>query len=101
MATVHWLPFTESQPLQLLKVEPEAGAAVSATEVPSSNAAEQVTPQLIPDGELVTVPDPAPVLETVRVRWTGGVSEKLAVTDRFAFIATVHWLPLTESQPLQ
>src|SRR4051794_2388285 len=99
IATVHWLPFTESQPLQLLNVDPDAAAAVSVTELPSLNWAEQVAPQLIPDGELVTVPEPLPALEAVKVRWTGGENVKLAPTDRFAFIATVHWLPFTESQP--
>ena len=84
--TVHWLPLVESQPLQPAKVDPAAAAAVSVTEVPSLNCAEQVEPQLTPLGELVTVPEPVPDLETVSVRW--GV--KVAVTALSAPIATVH-----------
>ena len=37
MLTVHWLPFTESQPVQLLKNEPALGVAVRVTEVPLTN----------------------------------------------------------------
>lgn len=34
IVTVHWLPEVESQPLQLVKVEPDAAVAVSVTTVP-------------------------------------------------------------------
>src|SRR2546422_7866356 len=54
-------------PLQPLKVEPAAGAAVSVTEVPLANAAEQVVPQETPAGALVMVPVPAPLGLTVSV----------------------------------
>jgi hypothetical protein len=54
-------------PDQPLNNEPELGVAVSVTRVPSLNFAEQVPPQAIPDGELVTVPDPDPDLATVKV----------------------------------
>src|SRR6266850_7627230 len=54
-------------PLQPVKVEPAAGAAVSVTIVPVVNDAEQVVPQAMPAGVLVTVPLPAPALETVSV----------------------------------
>jgi hypothetical protein len=40
--------------------EPESGVAVRVTVVPSLYVAEQVDPQLIPTGELETVPVPAP-----------------------------------------
>jgi hypothetical protein len=40
---------------------------VSVTDVPSANAAEQVAPQSIPAGELVTEPEPVPALLTVNV----------------------------------
>ncbi|PYM68547.1 MAG: hypothetical protein DME11_00055, partial [Candidatus Rokuibacteriota bacterium] len=53
-------------PLQPVKVEPAAGAAVSVTAVPLVKLAEQVAPQVIPAGLLVTVPVPA--LETVRAK---------------------------------
>jgi hypothetical protein len=57
-----------------------------------------VAPQLIPGGELVTVPVPVPFRLTVSV-----LSEdvKVAVTLRFAVIATVQVLAETESQPDQ
>ena len=58
-------------PLQPLKVEPAAGAAVSVTAVPLAKLAEQVTPQVMPVGALVTVPAPVPAFETVSAK--GGV----------------------------
>src|SRR5262245_6230958 len=54
-------------PLQPVNVEQAAAAAVSVTDVPVVYEAEQVVPQLMPAGMLVTVPAPAPALETVRV----------------------------------
>jgi hypothetical protein len=48
-------------------MEPEAAVAVSVTGVPPLYVAEQVEPQLMPDGKLVTVPVPVPVLLTVSV----------------------------------
>jgi hypothetical protein len=51
---------------------------VSVTDVPSTNAAEQVEPQSIPVGELVTVPEPVPALLIVNVCVT---SVNVAVTD--------------------
>ena len=55
-------------PLQPLKVEPAAGAAVSVTAVPLAKLAAQVAPQVIPAGELVTVPLPVPAGVTVRMK---------------------------------
>ena len=54
-------------PDQLRKREPAAGVAVSVTVVPFEYVATQVGPQLMPAGELVTVPLPAPVFVTVSV----------------------------------
>src|ERR1700742_3769606 len=67
----------EQAPLQV-SVAPLAGAAASATAVPSSNFAEQVPGQLMPAGVEVTVPEPATV--TVSVCWvaTGVSSSKSA-----------------------
>jgi hypothetical protein len=72
IVTVHCLLSveTESQPLQLLTVEPLAGVAVRVTTVPRRNVAVQVVPQLIPGGSLVTVPLPVPALVTVSVKFT-------------------------------
>ena len=55
-------------PVQPLKVEPATGAAVSVTAVPLAKLAEHVAPQLMPAGELVTVPLPVPAGVTVRVK---------------------------------
>jgi len=63
-ATVHCAPLTASHPLQPAKVEVAPGAAVKTTCAPPSNRAEQVEPQVIPPGVLVTVPDPLPARTT-------------------------------------
>ena len=55
-------------PLQPVKVEPAAGVAVRVMVVPLAKLAEQVAPQLIPAGELVTVPLPVPAGVTVRAK---------------------------------
>jgi len=62
------VPVPVQLPLQPLKDEPAAGVAVSVTPVPLANAAEHVTPQLMPAGELVTVPVPAPAVLTLSVK---------------------------------
>ena len=54
------------------------GAALSVTCVPVAKLAEQVAPQSMPDGLLVTRPAPAPVLAIDNV--LVGISAKLAVT---------------------
>jgi hypothetical protein len=77
---------TELQPLQLSTNEPELGVAVSVT-VPGLNEAEQVLPQLIPDGLLVTVPLPAPDFVTVSVNVAAA---NVTLTVRLLFIITVH-----------
>ena len=90
------LPVPEQPPpLQPVKVDPAAGEAVKVTTVPLGKAAEQVTPQEMPAGVLLMVPDPAPALLTV--------SEKLgraknAVTVWAALIVTVQ-VPVPEQPP--
>lgn len=64
-------------PDQPVKVEPAAGDAVKVTKVFAVKPAAQPLPQLIPAGELTTVPVPEPVLVTVNVC---GINEKLAFT---------------------
>ncbi len=54
-------------PLQPVKVEPLLAAADRVTVVLKSKEAEQVEPQLIPAGLLVTVPLPLPLIRTARV----------------------------------
>ena len=63
IVTVHVLVPVQA-PLQPAKLEPALGAAVSVTVVPAK-LSEQSAPQLIPGGELVTVPAPVPVFVTV------------------------------------
>jgi hypothetical protein len=55
-------PVPVQAPLQPVNVDPVPATAVNAT-VPLANVVEQIVPQLMPAGLLVTVP--APVTETV------------------------------------
>ena len=59
----------EAAPLQPANVIPVFGVAVSVTEVPLTKSAEQVAPQFTPEGNEVTVPEPAPALVTVNVKY--------------------------------
>jgi hypothetical protein len=47
--------------------DPDSSAAASETVAPAGKEAEQVGPQLIPDGVLVTLPRPLPDLLTMTV----------------------------------
>ena len=80
-------------PLQPVKVEPAAGAAVKVTAAPLAYVAEQVAPHEIPAGALVTVP--VPVLLTVSVK-VG--TAKVAVTVVAAVSVTVQ-VPVPEQPP--
>jgi hypothetical protein len=62
--TVHE-PVPVHAPDQPANEDPDAGVAVRATLVPLLKLAEQVLPQLIPAGLLVTVPWPLPASDTV------------------------------------
>ncbi len=95
--TVH-VPVPVQPPLQPLKIEPAAGAAVKVTAVPLANAAAQVVPQATPAGALVTVPLPTPALLTVSVKvWRANV----AVTVVAALIVTVQVAVPEQLPPLQ
>ena len=77
------LPVPEQpSPLQPAKVEPAAAVAVRVTAVFSAKPCEQVTPQSIPAGLLVTVPDPVPALLTARAWVAWPVGEKVIRFDR-------------------
>jgi hypothetical protein len=67
-----------------MNVDPEAGVAVNVTVLPVGKLALQLPPppQLMPPGALVTVPDPDPILWTVRVDiGIGTPALKIAVTE--------------------
>jgi hypothetical protein len=66
-------PLAHPVPDHPAKVDPAAGVAVKVTTVPLLKAAEQVLPQLMAAGELVTVPLPVPERPTVSVKVTAGV----------------------------
>ena len=72
IATVH-APVPLQAPLQPANVDPAEGPAANATEVPAAKLALHVPPQLIPAGELVTVPKPLPALATLNA--SGGESQ--------------------------
>jgi hypothetical protein len=59
-------PVLHPAPLQPAKIEPDAAVGVRVTVVPLVKDDEQTVPQLMPAGELVTVPVPVPVLITER-----------------------------------
>src|ERR687897_2890984 len=71
IATVHVPVPAQPSPPQPTNVDPDAGVAVSVTEVPSVKLAEQSDPQLMPAGSLITVPLPPPALTTLRLRIVG------------------------------
>src|ERR671937_186694 len=98
MVTVQ-VPLPVQSPLQPVKVEPASAVAVSVTVVPSAKEAEQVAPQSMPAGELVTVPEPVPALVTVSV-WLTGCRVKVAVTAWSWSMVTVQ-VPLPVQSPLQ
>jgi len=60
-------------PLQPANDEPLLGVAVSVTDVPISQSAEQTVPHAIPSGVLDTVPVPAPASMTESVAVLRGV----------------------------
>jgi hypothetical protein len=91
------VPVPVQAPLQPVKLEPVAAAAVRVTVDPEVKFALQVAPQVIPAGLLVTLPVPVPLLETVRAK-LGSV--KLAVTLCAWAIVTVH-VPVPVQAPLQ
>src|SRR5262249_52006264 len=67
MVTWHWPLPKQPPPDQPLNTEPAEALAVNVTCEPARNKPEQDDPQSIREGTLLTVPDPFPNLETVRV----------------------------------
>jgi hypothetical protein len=96
--TVQVLEVVAQAPLQPLNRDWPAGAAVSVTWVPFANAAEQLDPQSIPAGALVTVPPPLPARTTVRV--SGGAGERVNVAVTVVSEPSVSWqVPVPEQPP--
>jgi len=94
-------PLLQPLPDQPAKVEPKAGVAVKVTAVPLLRVAEQLLPQLMPAGLLVTVPLPVPALATVRVKLevfeTVTVTLCTAVELSLYTARTVNWCDALES----
>jgi hypothetical protein len=82
-----------------VNTDPATADAVSVTGVPFRKFAEQVAPQLMPAGELETLPDPAPDLVTVNVLC--GAGEKVAVTLSADVVTLSEQVPVPEQAPVQ
>jgi hypothetical protein len=76
--TVHEPVPAQADPPQPEKAQPDAGVAVRVRLVPELYEAEHVVPQLIPVGELVTVPEPLTL--KLSEYWPGGAGLNAAVT---------------------
>ena len=74
LASMVTAPLAQPVPLQPVKVEPAEAVAIKVTRVPLLKVAEQVLPQLMPVGVLVTVPLPVPLLVTVFTTLTVSVA---------------------------
>jgi hypothetical protein len=98
IATVHEPLPLQPAPLHPAKIEPAAAVALRVTVVVVAKLAEQVPPQLIPAGVLVTVPLPDPILFTVRM---ADRRSNVAVTVLAAVMATVQVLVPEQPPPLQ
>jgi len=94
--TLH-APVPLQAPLQPRKVEPVVGVAVSETVADDAKLALQVVPQLIPAGELVTVPAPPPLFVTVSAFWD---AVKFAVAFSTELTVSVQ-VEVPEQAPLQ
>jgi hypothetical protein len=85
-AMVHSPVPEQSALTQPAKEDPADGVATSDTLLFTGNEYEQVDPQSIPDGVLVTVPVPVPVFDTVSMLLSG---VKSAVTVLALLISTL------------
>ncbi len=91
------VPVPVQAPLQPANIEPAAGVGVSVTEAFALKLKVQVAPQLMPAGELVTVPVPVPDLVVVSANVC---RVNTAFTDRAALIVTTQ-APVPVQAPLQ
>lgn len=99
MLTEQVVDVPEHAPDQPPNVLPEVGAAVRVTLWPAVKEAEQVAPQLMPDGLLVTVP--LPVLVTVSTYVGCDDKPNVAVTLLAASIVTLQVPVPLQPPPLQ
>jgi hypothetical protein len=83
----------EQAPLHPPNVDPVVAVAVSVTAVPTAKSSVQSVPQVIPAGELVTVPEPVPALATLSL--TGGAAN-VTVTDLDSSIAITQLVGVAE-----
>lgn len=72
--------------------------AVSVTDAPAENVERHTPPQLMPVGELVTVPRPLPPLDTDIVN--GPLDVYVAITVLYEFIVTVQVLAVEHPPPV-
>jgi hypothetical protein len=79
MITVHEPVPLHPPPDQPAKTEPADGDVVNVTLVPAGYTSVQSDPQLMPAGELVTVPDPVPFFVTVKLVWLNGAGSQVTV----------------------
>jgi hypothetical protein len=84
-------------PRQSSNSEPLSAVAVKVTVVPLGKVAIQVVPQSMPLGTLVTVPDPDPVLLTVKLTRSGVASN--CATTVWLLLITVTQVPVPLQPP--
>jgi hypothetical protein len=78
-----------ASPVQPANTEPDAGAAVSFTDVPLGKLAWQAAPHAIPAGSLLTVPVPSPAFDVASMyALVVGILENVAVQVRLPDIVT-------------
>ena len=92
IVTTHVPVPVQPPPLHPVKSEPTFADAVRVTWDPNVKGAAQLPPQFIPEGELVTFPNPFPGFAIVRVRT---ILVKVAVTEAAALMVTTH-VPVPE-----
>jgi len=85
----------EQGPAQPLKFESSSASALRVRFVPVEKIAEQVEPQSIPAGELVTVPLPGPDLVTSTVFVFGSIPPRTARTLKVVNLVLLFTNPFT------
>jgi len=88
-------------PVQPANEAPAAADVLNETDVPWMKLALQVGPQLIPPGELVTVPNAEPVPDLLTCSANVGAFAKLALTDTADVPIVNVQLPVPEQAPPQ